>query len=196
MKKTEDIQKAELERKKRDLYRVYNPTNQDYQVMLNIKISPEVWTIKAKSEEILPAYAANKYLNEMANKIIYNKSDKAIIEENEKRITKGFSKMDLHTEQARFEGRNLKNLMSKKNKIIAILNRGLYKEYGVGDQKVQEIAKEEQRKTFDPGLDLDKEEILTKKETVEETPEEKAERLKKSRLENLARAREAKKNKS
>lgn len=153
-KKSQDIQQAELERKKRDLYRVFNPTNQDYQVVLNLKVMPEVWTIKTKSEEIVPAYAADKYFDEMADKIISNKSDKAVLEENEKREAKGFPKLNLHTEQPRFEGRIYKNLTAKKIKIIAILNRGLYQEYGVGEKKVQEIDKKDQRDSFESGVSL------------------------------------------
>ncbi len=138
-RKSQDIQKAELERKSRDLYTAYNPTNTDQQVVLNAKISPEVWTIPAKSEAVVPNYVLIKYKEEMTDKIIVSKSDKMVIEENEKRQEKGFAKMDLHTEQFRFESRNLKNLMSKREKILAILDRGLYKEYGIGGDTMQSV---------------------------------------------------------
>jgi len=150
-RKSQDIVRAELERKKRDLYKIYNPTNQDFEVVLNAAISPEVWTVPAKSDLIVPWYVAEKYRDEMADKIIYNKSDKAIIEENEKREAKGFAKMDLHTEQPRFEGRNIKNMMSKRNQIAAILVKGLHKEYGIGAETPAPTDKKENIKEFDSG---------------------------------------------
>src|SRR3990167_8432909 len=148
-KKSQDIQRAELERKKRDLYTIYNPTNQPHQVILNAKISPEVWTIEAKDELVVPWYVAEKYFIEMTDKIIYNKSDKAVIEENQKREAKGFAKMDLHTEQPRFEGRNIKNLMGKREQIAKILNRGLYQEYGIGQNAEQKVDSRKSRDTFE-----------------------------------------------
>ena len=211
--KSQDIDKAERERKKRDSYTVFNPTNQDFQVVLNAAISPEVWTIKAKEEAIVPAYVADKYFEEMSQKIITSKSDNAVIEENEKRVQKGFPKMDLYTEQPRFEGRNLKNLMGKRERIIAILNRGLYQEYGIGKQEVTQIDKRDQRKSFDPGVSIEESQPAAMpasqdapqrpetpeppKDTVvsepdEETEEERKERIHQQRIVNIAKAREAK----
>lgn len=149
-RRSADILQAELERKKRDLYRVYNPTNQDFQVIFNAAISPEVWTIEAKQEAIVPNYVRIKYLEEMTDKIIINKSDKLVLEENEKREARGFSKMDLHTEQFRLESKNLKILMGKRDQITKVLDRGLYKEYGV-ERMDQQIDRREQREAFDPG---------------------------------------------
>ena len=151
-KKSSDIRKAELERKSRNLYTVFNPTNQDHQVILNARVSPEVWTIEAKKESVVPWYVAEKYFDEMTQKIITSKSDKAIIKENEKREEKGFPAMNLHTEQLRFENRNLKTMMGKRERIVKILNRGLYKEYGIGEDG-KKIDKREQKATFDPGVD-------------------------------------------
>ena len=133
-KKAEDIQRAELERKKRNLYKVFNPTDQDFKVVLNKKINPEEWTIRSKKEAIVPWYVAYKYANKMSDKIIYAKSDGAVILENEKRVKKGFGAMDLHTEQFRFESKILKNMMGKKKELFKILIVGLHKEYGVGEK--------------------------------------------------------------
>lgn len=154
-RKSSDIRRAELERKSRNLYEVFNPTNQDHQVILNAAVSPEVWTIPSKSTSVVPWYVAEKYFEEMTQKIITAKSDKAIIEENEKRRAKGFPNMDLHTEQFRFENRNLKNMMGKREQIVKILNRGLYREYGVGGDEVRDTEmRRENKSTFDPGLDI------------------------------------------
>ena len=131
--KSEDVRRAEAERKSKDLWTVFNPTNQDMDVVLNIRVSPEKWTIPANKEEIVPRYVADMYAEKMGDLIIYTKSDKKVIEENEKRLAKGFNKMDIHTEQARLESRNLKTMMGKRDQLRAILIVGLYKEYGVGD---------------------------------------------------------------
>lgn len=153
-RKSADIQKAELERKSRNLYKIFNPTNQTHQIVLNAAISPEVWTCEAKSEAVVPWYVAEKYFDEMTTKIITAKSDKAIISENEKRRERGFPAMDLHTEQFRFESRNLKTMMGKREQIVKILNRGLYKEYGIGGEEIQQIDKRDRKATFDPGIDV------------------------------------------
>ncbi len=202
-RKSADILRAELERKKRDLYTVYNPTNQDQKVLLNAAISPEIWTIKAKDEAIVPWYVAEKYFEEMSQKIITTKSDRAVIEENEKRMAKGFPKMDLHTEQFRFEGRNLKNMMGKRDQIVAILNRGLYQEYGVTGDKDANIDQKYKKETFDPGIDLEGKATTSQDapqspqtqktaNDTNETPEERAERIRLQRVANAAKAREAK----
>jgi hypothetical protein len=88
--------------------------------------------IPAKGEANVPRYVRNLYVKKMTDKIIYTKTDKAVIAENEKRMEKGFSKMDLHTEQPRMEGRLLKSLQGKREQIENILDRGVYREYGVG----------------------------------------------------------------
>ena|SRR3990167_9324008 len=172
-RKSQDILRAELERQKRNQWKIYNPTNQDFEVILNAKISPEVWTVKAKEELIVPYYVAEKYFDEMADKVIYTKSDKAVIEENEKRMGKGIDKMDLHTEQPRFENRNLKNLIGKKEQIVKILDRGLYKEYGVAGQTSQPTDNRQAKETFDPGINLETGDIVPEAPVVpQKQPEE------------------------
>lgn len=172
-RKTQDIIKAELERKSRDLYKVFNPTNQDFQVILNARISPEVWTIEAQSEAIVPQYVAVKYFEEMSSKIILAKSDKLVLEENDKWLEKTGRKMDLHSEQARFESRNLKNLMSRRDQVVQVLNRGLYKEYGVGENTVEVMSNKYDKRSFDPGIDLGTDGVRAVNNTIkEESPVE------------------------
>ncbi len=141
-KKAEDVLRAELERKKRDLYKVFNPTNQDMKIVLNKKINPEEWTIRAKKVEIVPWYVANRYAHRIADKIIYAKADGAVIKENQKRMKKGFASMDLHTEQFRFESKILKGLQGKKKDLFKILIVGLHKEYGIGEKGEEPDAKQ------------------------------------------------------
>jgi hypothetical protein len=158
-RKSADIDRAERERVSRNLWKVYNPTNQDYQVVLNAAISPEIWTIKAESEEIVPWYVAEKYREEMVQKIITDKVDKAVIARNEERLAKGFQKMDLHTEQFNYERLELKKLSGKREKIGKILIRGIYKEYGVEKGNTQEIDKRQRREEFNPGDIFDEPEV-------------------------------------
>jgi hypothetical protein len=180
-KRAQEIQKAELERKKRDLYEVFNPTSQDMKVVLNLKVNPEEWTIHADKVEIVPFYVARIYARKMSDRIIYSKSDKAVIEENRKRMEKGFGSMDVHTEQFRFESRILKNLSTKRQNLMKILIVGLYKEYGIGEKgttaKTEEDIREmETDKSVDEALGI----------KHKETPQEQRERA-------LEKAREAKK---
>lgn len=150
--RSRDIMKAELDRKKRDLYKILNPTNQQFQIVLNAKIQPEIWTIEARGELIVPKYVRDKYLEEMSQKIITAKADKAVIAENEKRMGKGFDKMDLHTQQYQFESRQLKTMMSKRDQIVMALDGGLFKEYGVSDGTPKMETTREDIRSFDPGI--------------------------------------------
>lgn len=147
-KKAAEALRAEMERRSKDSFKVYNPTNQDYQVVLNAAISPEIWTVESHGEAIVPRYVREKYFEEMVKKIITARSDKAIIEENEKRMKAGFPKLDLHTEQYRLESRNLKIMQSKEDKILKILDRGLYKEYGVEKTGTHKIDDRDARANF------------------------------------------------
>ena len=198
-KKAEQIQKAELERKKRDLYKVYNPTDQDMKVVLNKKINPEEWTVQAKKETIVPWYVAYKYANKMADKIIYAKSDGAIVAENKKRMEKGFASMDLHTEQFRFESKIIKNMMVKKQDLFKILIIGLHKEYGIGEKGSEP---DEKQTALNMQVDQSVDDVLggRRVETATEAQkrsigEDKAkeDKAKEQRLRALEKAREAKK---
>ena len=149
-----DAQRAELERQSRDLYKVFNPTNQPFEVKLNMKINPEVWTIPEKQGDIygeltVPKYVRDKYLEEMSQRIITIKTDRLVVAENEKRQGKGFDKMNLHTEQAQFESRNLKTLMSKSDEIVNILDGGLVKEYGLSSSTTPHIDTRQAKEEFE-----------------------------------------------
>ncbi len=154
LKKTEDIQRAEAERRSKDLWKAYNPTNEDMEVGLNLRISPEYWTFKAKEETIVPFYVLEMYCSKMIDKIIFTKADMAVLAENEKRLGRGFNKMDVHTEQMRFESPLVKKMIGKKDQLMKILVRGLYKEYGIKDEDNGNMNRVS-RESFatDPGVD-------------------------------------------
>ena len=173
IKRTEDKLRAEAERKSKNLWKVYNPTNQDVTVTLNAKINPEVWTMKSREESIIPFYVAEMYIDKMIDKIIYAKSDTAVIKENERRMKQGFNAMNVHTEQFRFESKNLKTLMGRKDKLRTILIVGLHKEYGV-DKQVEVDPADKQRQVRELETDTDVDEALGKKEVEPAKEPEKA----------------------
>lgn len=121
----------ELERKKRNLHKVYNPTNHDFKVVFNAAVSPETWIIRAHEEEIVPEYVCKKYLKEMSNQILQTQSKEKIDKENERRTNAGMQPMNLHSEQPMFESKTYKITEDQYVQMMAQLYRGLHKEYGL-----------------------------------------------------------------
>jgi hypothetical protein len=188
MNKSQQLYQAERERESKDLYRVFNPTNQDIVVVFNVRISPEEWTIPAKNgdkpgESIVPNYVRIKYIEETVQRLIYMKSDELVKAENQKRLEKGFEPMDLHTTQARFESRNLKNLSAKEKDIVALLDGGLYKEFGVVDR----AGRADHKITSTSEIDT----ILTGPKPVVANSTPPPDEKRQQQLANLAKAREA-----
>ena len=93
--------------------------------------------------------------------------------------------------------------MSKRDQIVAILNRGLYQEYGVGGNKEKVEDKKYVKDTFDAGIDLETKAVTSQdapeggqtvkvEEDTPETEESRKERIKQQRIENMAKARSMK----
>ncbi len=191
MNKAHQLREAEALRVSRDLYTVLNPTQNDIMVSLNIKVSPEEWTIPGAAngkpgEAIVPNYVRIKYVEETLQKIIYIKNDELVKKENQKRADRGQDSMDLHTTQARFESRNLKNLSGKQKELVKLLDGGLYKEYGVSDSKGDKVPVQ-----ITPEMSG----VLEGKKTPttpEETPITPEEERRKRLSDNLKKAREVK----
>jgi hypothetical protein len=122
---------AELERRKHNLHRVYNPTNKDFKIVFNAAVAPETWIIRSHQEEVVPEYVCKKYLKNMSDNIIFTQSKERIDTENEKREKSGMHKMNLYEEQPMFESRTLKISEDQYVKMMAQLYRGLEKEYGL-----------------------------------------------------------------
>ena len=124
----------EAARKANDLIRVYNPTDKDHVVKWDKRGGTKNFRVVAKEEAVLLRYLARKYVTEMFTKIITEKADKAIIEENEKRVAKGVAIMDksLRTgEQLRFEAPLYKPTSEEAKKLVAILWVGVEQEFGI-----------------------------------------------------------------
>jgi len=150
---TSNPKHAELERKKQNLHTVYNPTDTDYKIVLNAAVSPEVWTIKAHSEEIVPEYVVKKYLKEMSQLLIVSQSDDKVKRENERRANAGLQPMNLYDEQFRFESRSLKLTEDQTVKMMAQLYRGLYKEYGLDPTpEISPLMKQSNKPSFETAI--------------------------------------------
>ena len=175
---TSNPKHAELERKSRNLHKVYNPTDTDYKVVLNAAVSPEVWTIKAHSEEIVPEYVVKKYLKEMSQLLIVTQSDDKIKQENTRRANAGLQPMNLYDEQFRFESRSLKLTEDQTVKMMAQLYRGLYKEYGLdATPEISPLMKPSSKPTFESAInkifsgEYEKEEEISMPNTPPKPPE-------------------------
>ena len=147
-------QHAEAERKKNDLHKVYNPTSQGHKVRFNMAVAPQIWTIKAHSEEIVPLFVCIKYLREMSTKIIYTKSDSKTKKENLRRQKAGLQPMRLYDERFRYESLSLKITKDQYVKMMAQLYRGLYKEYGIeAEPEASPVAPGPSKPAFESALD-------------------------------------------
>ena len=155
----------EAERKANDLLRVYNPTDQDYVVEWDRRDGVKRFRVRSKQEEVLVRYIAEKYIHEMYSKIITEKSDKSIIVENQRRIERGMSKMDLWKEQPDFESRFYLPDQKQIDEIIALLYIGVEREYGIDAEMPEEPAAVDDKSLFDKTL----ESVQARKDAVPET---------------------------
>lgn len=152
--KAQEIFQAERERRKNNLHKVYNPTDKDFKVVFNATVSPEVWTIKAHSEEIVPEFVARKYIKDMFNLITTSKVDELTRIENERREKAGIQKMNDYDERFRFESRNSKLTEEQTKTIMRQLYKGLYKEYGIDAEPVTEpLITPSSKPVFDKALE-------------------------------------------
>lgn len=167
-------QHAELERRKHDLHKIYNPTSQNQKIVFNKAVVPETWTVKAHSEEIVPFYVCKKYLKTMATLINYTQSDTKTKKENERRTKAGLQPMNLYAERFRFESRSLKLTEDQYVKLMAQLYRGLYKEYGVDPEPETSPVEQSSKPAFESALDRvfagEKEEDVEAPKTPEVAP--------------------------
>ncbi len=152
----------ELERRANDLLRVYNPTNEDYIVVWDKKSGGKVFRVRAKQEEVLFRYIAEKYIREMFQKMINDEVDKAVIKANEDRVAKGMAEMTKYAEQYRFESPLLQPTSDKARKMIAILYVGVDREYGIDNEMGEEEQTPQDKPVFESALeDIQKQKVST-----------------------------------
>lgn len=143
----------ELERRANDLLRVYNPTDEDYIVIWDKKSGGKVFRVRAKQEEVLFRYIAEKYIREMFQKLINEEVEKAVLKANEERIAKGMAEMTKYAEQYRFESPLINPTSDKAKRIISILYVGVDREYGVDREFGEEASAPQDKPIFDSALE-------------------------------------------
>jgi hypothetical protein len=128
---------VELIRRSNDLLRVFNPTDEDFVIVWDLRSGGNYFRVPAKGEAVFPRYISEKYIKEMYDKILNDKAKTAIFKENERRISAGMQAMDktLKTnEQMVFEQKFYNPSSEESKKIISLLYVGLETEYGVDRQ--------------------------------------------------------------
>lgn len=120
--------RRELHRKSLDSIIVKNPTNEDITV---------IWdkfrhVVPANSERSFPRYIAMKYIREVTDKLIYQKEEDHVAEQNKKRLKRGNPPLTAQEreQQALQYGIHLRNEELRKE-IFNTLYGGISEEYGV-----------------------------------------------------------------
>lgn len=166
----------ELERRANDTLIVYNPLDEDHVVEWDRRGGVKLFRIKAKTEEYLPRYIAEKYLKEMLTKIVNKKAADAIKEENQRRLKAGMAIMDktLRTgEQEVFESKFYNMDDDETKKIISILYVGVDREFGVDRGKPETGVEDDSKPTFKRVLEDVQEEKGTTPASDEKTAQDK-----------------------
>lgn len=131
----------EMERRSNDLLRVYNPTDTDYVTQWDRKNGAKLFRVPKKEETVLVRYIAEKYIREMYMKIVTDKTDQAVLEENEKRINKGMAEMTKWKDQSIFDSKFYNPTDDEARRIIATLYVGVESEFGV-DREIEDSKPE------------------------------------------------------
>lgn len=125
----------EQERKSNDIIRVYNPTDQDYVIEWDRANGTKLFRVPAKQEVPLVRYIANRYVKQMYHKILREKTQQAIIDENESRVNKGMAEMGKNVksgEQLKFETTFVNEIQNKEGaQLISTLWVGVEQEFGI-----------------------------------------------------------------
>ena len=178
----------ELERRANDLIKVFNPTDKDYIVEWSRRDGSKLFRVPAKSDAILIRYIAEKYLQEMFDKLMVDKANAAVIAENEKRIAKGMEEMTKWKDQVRFESQYYNPSLEESKKLLATLYGGVVQEFGVDRAGAMQAA--DQIPTDKPAFQAAWEEISKQKPIPapkpEEIPQKKVEQIKKEAIQGAS----------
>lgn len=142
----------EMERRKNDVLRVYNPTDQDYLVVYDRANGAKRFRVPAKGEASLVRYIAGRYIKQMFEKIVTEKQDAAVLKENERRAERGADAMNRHKEQLAFESNALNQIIKEDaQKLVATLYVGLESEFGIDDfvEEAEQLPEADNRPVFD-----------------------------------------------
>jgi len=136
--------KRQLEKRSRDEIAVYNPTNEDY---------TEVWggiiyRFPAKKETSVERYVAEKYIENMTNKMMFDEVQFKVDKENERRTKVNQSPMNKWEEQPRFEAQlGILFNPEKKVEIWKSLYRGVTRKFGQEDIFTDKKTADDKRQT-------------------------------------------------
>lgn len=142
----------EAERRSNDLIRVYNPTEKDYVVEYDRANGTKLFRVPKKEETVLVRYIAEKYIKEMYQKLVTEKADNALLEENEKRVAKGMAELRKYDEQYRYEAPLYNLSEDEAKKLISLLYVGVEREFGI-DQAYEEESQVYEKPVFDRALE-------------------------------------------
>lgn len=134
----------ELERRSQDILVVYNPTQNDFEVVWDQYVN----VVTAKKETNLPRYIAEKYIKEMTDALIGDENIHRVNIENDKRLKFGQKALDPQ-EREIFDLRSDNAELRKK--YIGQLYRGVSREYG---KDVYETPKMKAQKLVKTDADL------------------------------------------
>ena len=137
--------KKELERSSKDRIRVYNPTEQDFDVYND----GYRWTVPAKNrdngfgegQQVFPRYLAVSFVQKLCDKIFMNDMDQAVKKENDRRVEKGLAKLNKWEEQAPFEieySQITEENKTKRKEMMMSMWLGIEEEYGADMIKERE----------------------------------------------------------
>lgn len=163
----------ELERRANDLLIVYNPSDKDYVIEWDRRDGVKLFRVPSKKEAVLVRYIAEKYLREMYEKLIIDKADKSVREENEKRVIKGMAEMTKHNEQLRFESKFYNQDSREAKELLSVLYVGVQQEYGIDRSMPEESQEIDDRPSFTKALEEIQEEkqVQTRSNHVDEPSE-------------------------
>lgn len=149
----DDARQAELQRRSNDLIRVYNPLNVDYVVEYDKANGGQKFRVPAKTEKVLVRYIAEKYMREMTQKMRTVKVDMSIKEENDRRASSGFPKMNKWDEEMIFSQPLLDMSPEKNKELLKLLYRGVESEFGVDGDYNQEQEMDNSKPAFEQALE-------------------------------------------
>lgn len=159
--KAKSSYQQETERKSNDLLRIYNPNEERYVVVWDLRGGGKMFPVEAKSEAVFPRYIADKYVKEMFTRILNDKAREAIYKENQRRISVGMAEMDKTmktNEQMSFEEKFYNPSDEEARKIIALLYLGVESEFGIDRGVPQTATKIDDKPIFERTLEAVQEE--------------------------------------
>lgn len=139
------IVRREMERYSRDLIRVANPTESDFDVFND----GYKWTVpnrnrdmgRGKGQQVFPRYLAMTYVTRMTDYLLTKEADEAIEAENKRRVESGLQPMTKYAggEQERFEAPLKTNIPDRRQAIMKQLWLGIEEQYGMDQMKEETI---------------------------------------------------------